>query len=875
MHSAGPPKWAISFLTLFCHEDYLDEILGDLQEAYFHRRRQMPAWKARLLFITEVIKSIKLYVITGERNSYPSNNQTIMIRNYFTIALRNLRKKKLYSGVNILGLTVGMACSLLILLFVLNEFSYDTFHDGHEQIYRVTEKVVDKEGNIVENSAAVSWSVGPTLASEFPDAKVTRMYQAWQKEPLMVLREEEKRFYEKGLFFVDTTFFDLFSFNLLTGDPETALVNPQSVVLSRSAAKRYFGEEDPYGKVIWLENKLPLTVTGIAEDAPANSHFHYDFLVPLLNIGDIFQATGNNWNWEGWYWNPVHTYIRLPERYEADQFRGMLTDFGQEHLPDQLRDMILFNIQPLADIHFSTDLYQELEPHRSRSSVYIAGCIALFILLIAGINFINLSTAMAVQRSKEVALRKVMGSSRKNLVMQFFGESILLCMISLILASGLVALSLGWFEGLIGNELNVDALITPQFILIAIGMTILFGLFAGFYPAILLSGFQPASILKSGRASSASGGSFFRRSLVVFQFAISIILLISAFVVFHQHEYLSSRSLGMQTEEIVMIPIRGTSIKDNPEAFKEQLATGPGILSASAVSDIIGEDVPVRPFGLEGYDEAQNIPGIFTDHDFVRTFDLSVLEGRDFNKENEADRQSFLVNESMLEILQGNDWEGRQVGWNRGPKPIIGLVQDFNFMSLRNEIRPLFIGFADGFLAYVAVRISSSDLTSAMESMENTWRQFEPDKPFVPFFLDSRLDQLYQSEEKAGTMIAYFSMLAIFIAFLGLVGLVTYTTNTRIREIGIRKVMGASAPSIVGLLSRNFLLLVVIANVIAWPVAWKLMNGWLEDFTYKVEMPWWLFVLAGVISMAVALLTTGIQSYIAAQTNPVDTIREE
>lgn len=874
MNRSGPPAWAVWLLRRFCHADHLDEIQGDLEEAWHDRLQYMSAGRANWLFIREVITSARPEVISGERNSYPSSNQTIMIRNYLTIAYRNLKKKKLYSAINLLGLSVGMTCSLLILLFVLNEFSFDTFHQDADRIFRVTEAVKDKEGNLVENSAAVSWSVGPTLAGDFPDATVTRMYQAWQKDPLVVHRESEKSFYEEQLFFVDTTFFDMFSFPLVAGNPETAIKEPQSVVLSHSAARKFFGSEDPVGQTLWLENSLPLTVTGVAKDAPANSHFHFDFLIPLLNIQDIFDATGNNWQFQGWYWNPVHTYIKLPERYSEEQFRGTLPEFKEKHMPEHLQPMIDFDIQPLSDIHFTTNLYQELEPHRSRSSVYIAACIAVFILLIAGINFINLSTSMAVQRSREVALRKVLGSSRKSLILQFFGESVLLSVMSLVIAAGLAALTLGWFESVIGSSLNIGALITFEFILLVAGMSVLFGIFAGFYPAILLSGFQPASVLKSGKASAVSGGSWFRKALVVFQFSISIILLISAFVVFHQHEFLSSRSLGMKTEEIVMIPIRGTTIKDDPEAFKEQIKQVPGVISASAVSDIVGEDVPVRPFGLEGYDEMQNLPGLFTDHDFVETFGVELKEGRDFDVSNAADSTSFLVNEKMLEVLRDNEWEGRNVGWSRRANPIIGMVEDFNFMSLRTEVRPLLIGFADGFLAYMAVRVKGNNVYGSITDMENTWQQFEPEKPFMPFFLDERLDQLYQSEQKAGTMIGYFSGLAIFIAFLGLVGLVTYTTNTRVKEIGIRKVLGATAPNIVALLSRNFLLLVLIANAIAWPVAYELMSGWLEDFTYRIDMPWWLFALAGVISLTIALLTTGIQSYLAAQTNPTDTIRE-
>lgn len=873
--NAPVPSWMIWLLRGFCHADYLDEVQGDLEEMYELRLQRMPVWKARWLFLLEVVLSFKTYVITGDKNSYPSNNQHIMFRNYLTLAIRNLQKNKLFSTINILGLGIGLACSVLIFMYVANELSYDTYHKHAERTYRVTELMTSPEGDITENSASVPWSVGPTLKSDFPELTVTRLYQAWQKDPLVSDTSRQKAFYEEDMFFVDSSFFRTFSFNLIAGNKEKALSRPQSVVLTESAAKRYFGATDVLGKTLIMEDTLELTVTAVTEDVPANSHFHYDLLVPLLNIGDIFNATGNPWNWEGWYWNPVHTYVVLPEHFSKSTLANHFPGFVKDHFPGPVVDHTTLGLQRLTDIHFDTEKYQQMEAGVNQRNIYMAAAIALFILVIAAINFVNLTTATATRRAREVGIRKVMGSSRYSLMMQFYGEAIAYCLLSLMLAVLLIYLMIPAFEQLVNTTLNLDYLVTWQSVLLVLAGVLLLGLLAGTYPALIISGFSPTQVLKAANLAVGTNVSLLRQGLVTFQFVVSILLIFSSAVIYLQHEYLTSQELGFEEEEVIMFSIRGTEIMSKRKVFKNQLTNRNEVISATALSDIVGQDVPVRPFGINGYNRPQNVAGLYTDYDFLETFGVELIAGRDFNKKSEEDRGKLLMNKAMLDQLKDKDWKGQQIKRGRWESEIIGMVENFHFKNLRQQIRPLLIGFQEGSIGYMAVRVREGNVYETVGALEDVWKAFEPERPFRPFFLDDKLNSMYQSEQRTAELISYFSVLAIFIAFLGLVGLVTYRVNTRVKEIGIRKVLGASETRIFGLLSREFMGIILLANAIALPLGWYVMHDWLENFAYRVTIPWWLFVVSGAAVLLVAGITSFTRSWSAIRRNPVYALKEE
>jgi len=867
-----PPRWADRLLVWYCDPSLLDEIQGDLHEAFYNRIRTNGAFKSKLLFIKEVLMSLQW---RNRKTKQPSNTGA-MLQNYFKIAFRNFTRQKLYSFINVFGLALGIMCVLLLTLFVLNERSYDRFHTDSDRIYRIVQEMTESDGSIIEHSASLPWAVGPALRTDYPDVTNVRLYKAWQKSPLIKYENLDKGFYEKEVFFVDTTFFKVFSFPLLKGNPATALMNPQSVVLTASTARKYFGTEDPMGKTLRLENSLDLTVTGIAKDTPPNSHFHFDFLIPLLNIGDIFKATGNQWGWTGWYWNPVHTYVVLPERYTAESFEGELKKFVTKNFPEALREQNELSMQGLPSIHLQSNLYQEIEPGRSESSIQIAIAIGAFILLIASINFVNLTTARSTQRAREVGMRKVMGSTRNKLIVQFFSESVLICFLSFIVSIGLIILVLPSFETLVDSQLNIHYLITPGLVGSVMGCVLLLGMLAGLYPAVLLSSFQPVKILKSTGSGTTGGfATLFRKSLVVLQFAISVVLVVSTIIIYQQHQFLTEKKLGFEKDEIVMISIQGTVIKNKRTEFKNELRKNSQVVAACAISDILGQDVPNRPFGIAGYDVAQDLPGLFTDHDFVKTFGVNIAGGRDFAEENENDKNTFLINQSMLVVLKDKAWENQPIRWGNQERPVIGLVEDFHFADLRQNIRPLFIGFSDSFLGYIAVRVKGGDVMSTIKALDGTWRLFEPERPFVPFFLNDELNQLYKSEKNMGEVVSTFSFLAIAIACLGLFGLATYTVNMRMKEIGIRKVLGAGANNIVTLISKGFLLLVLVANAIAWPLAWYTMDIWLGTFVYRTEVSWWIFAAVGLSTILAALFTTSFQSLRAAAMNPTEIIKEE
>ena len=871
----NPPKWADRFLEWYCDDSFVNEIQGDLHEMYYLRSTKLGRFKAQVLFIWEVVRSFKPSNMKkaggrGQLNAFD------MFRNNYVTSIRNLMKHKFYSFIKVLGLAIGLASVILIGNFIYNELTYDQFHEKADRIYRFSEIFTNDQGVVEEKSASIPFPFGPTFQTDYPDIPTVRLYQTFQKTPLMAYREGERSFYEEKLFFTDSTFFDIFSFELIQGNSQTALDNPRSLIITESTAKRYFGNESAMGKTLYFENQLPLTVTGIAKDPPINSHFHFDFLSTLMNVDEVFQATGNRFGSEGWYWNPCHTYALIPPGLAESQLQAYVDEFIPKHFPQRMAPMLEFPIQRLTDIHLTSQLYQEIEPNRDYKSIYIASAIALFIIIIAVINFMNLSAAKSSQRAREVAVRKVMGSSRRQLIDQFLTESILTSFISLLIAIGLVVLLISPFEQITGATINRVILFNPVFIASVIGFTFLIGLLAGLYPAFLVTAFRPVEALKVGTLKLTGRKSpLIWKSLVIFQFATAVILIVGAMIVTQQHQFLLNKEMGFDKEQVVMIPIRGTQVKQRPDEFKAELLKNSSIVSASALSDILGNDVPLRPFLFEGETQAQNIPGLFADRDLVKTFDLKILEGRDFSKALETDKEAFLVNEQAAATWGTETWEGKHIGWARKGRPVVGVVEDFHFADLKQNIRPLVITFSPGWYAYMAIRIRPENIMASMDAIEGVWNEFEPGRPFTPFFLDDRLNNIYDGERKISNMVGYFSIISIFLAALGLLGLTNYSTLLRVKEIGVRKVLGASVFNILRLLSKDYLLLVIIANLIAWPAAWFLAREWLAGFTFKIALSPWTFLWAGGATLLLSIFTICFQGMKTALLNPSQSLRNE
>ena len=799
-----------------------------------------------------------------------------MIKNYLTIALRTLRRQKIYALINVLGLAVGLACFLLIGLFILHERSYDRFHEHADRIVRITEEYYE-EGTLVEESASIPFPFGPAFAT-FADVKTTRFYQTYQKTPL--LSYQDQRFYEDRLFFTDSTVFDLFSFPLVQGDPATALDEPFTMVITESAARRYFGEADPMGKVLTFEDALDFRITGVAEDPPLNSHIRFDFLAALQNVAAILGATGNESEWQGWFWNPCHTYALLPPGVQAATVEATLPDFVRTHFPENLHDDVVYSFQALTDIHLHSNLYQEIAPNGSMQAVQLYAIIAVLILLIACINFMNLSTARSLQRALEVGMRKVLGAERGQLIQQFLGESVLVSLFAAVLGAVLAVLLLPAFGDLIGTPMARTMAATPVFVLGVLGIGLLVGVLAGLYPAFVLSGYEPTRALRGGGTTGSSSVAVLRKALVVTQFAISIVLLVSTFVVYQQLRYLQEKDLGFEKEQIVMIPIRGTAVKENVEAFKDEIKRNSSVLHATALSDVVGREVTVRGVIREGNeDEQMGVAGLFADENLAETFGLTIAEGRDLDPAFETDRQAALVNERFVQRVGWSDEALGKWVWfaveNSPNRPVVGIVEDFNFAPLRQTVQPLIIGHDPAWFAYLAVRLAPGDARPTLDAIEQVWNQFEPARPFEPFFLDENLDALYATEARLGQTYGAFALLAIIIACLGLFGLAAYTAQQRTREIGVRKALGASVGSILVLLSRDFVLLVGIAFVLAVPAAYFLLDRWLQGFAYHIEISWPIFLIAGLTALGIALLTVSYQALRAATVNPVEALRVE
>lgn len=871
--SKRPPKWADRFLEWYCDEQLVNEIQGDLHEMYYRRTQKAGLKKARILFIWEVIRSFKpANVRKGPKNL----NYFDMFKNNYIVSVRNMMKHKFYSFIKILGLAIGLASVILISSFVYNELTFDQFHENADRIYRFSEIFKNEQGVVEEKSASIPFPFGPTYMVDYPDVKTVRLYQTFQKTPLLTYREDQKSFYEEKLFFTDSTFFDIFSFELVQGNPETALDNPRSLVITESMAKKYFGDESAIDKTLYFENELPLTVTAIAKDPPLNSHFRFDFLSTIMNITEVFQATGNRFGNKSWYWNPCHTYALVPEGMTQSQLEQQVSDFIPKHFSERMAPYLTFPLQKLTDIHLTSNLYQEIEANRDYKSIYIAIAIAFFIVIIAVINFMNLSAARSSQRAREVALRKVLGSNRKQLLDQFLTESLLTSVFSLIIAIGLVSIFIRPFEQITNAPVNMVILLHPLFIATILAFTLFIGLIAGLYPAFLVTAFKPVEALKIGSIKLTGKKSpMLWKGLVIFQFATSIILVIGAVVVTQQHRFLLNKDLGFEKEQVVMLPIRGTSVKERSDEFKAELLKQSTVVSASAMSDILGNDVPLRPFMFEGQNEAQNIPGLFADFDFLKTFGLELIGGRDFSHDLETDKETFIINESAARMWDNGEWEGKHIGWGRKGRPVIGVVEDFHFADLKQQIRPLVVTYSPGWHAYMAVRVRPENIFASMNAIEDVWHQFEPDRPFTPFFLDDRLNNIYESEQKISQMVGYFSVISIFLASLGLLGLTNYSTLLRVKEIGVRKVMGASVPSILKLLSKDYAVLILVANLLAWPLAWFFAKEWLANFTFKIELSPWTFVVAGLATLILSVLTICIQGLRTALLNPAHSLRNE
>jgi putative ABC transport system permease protein len=727
---------------------------------------------------------------------------------------------------------------------------------------------------------------GPLLKNDFGEIEaVTRMLTFQRGLPV---RYEDKVFSETKVFFADENFFDFFKIKLNEGNPKKALNDPYSVMLTKEMAGKYFGNEEPMNKLLRVNFGVyyNFKVTGIFEPLPSNTHFHPEIMLSFNTLNDtlIYGAQNLATNWGN---NSFFTYIRLPQGYDPRKLTEQFPAFLDKHMADQYTSYkpskgTQLGLQKLTDIHLLSHTDYEAEENGDIKRVWIFSAIALFILLIACINYMNLSTARSALRAREIGIRKVVGAERKEIILQFLSESVLVSWISMFIAFGLTWAMLPWLNKVSGQELDINVILNWKVIVPLLLIPLIVGFVSGIYPALFMSSFQPITVLKG--VLKAGGGISFRKVLVAFQFAVSIVLIIATGIVFWQMRYMQNKSLGFDKEKILTLPY-ASALNDNFDAFRNELLANSGIKSIGRSSRIpTGRLLDAMGARMRSGDTLApvnaEIKMVAADYDFISTYGVKVLAGRGFSRDFGMDTTSFLINEAAAKSLGFKSYQdvvGKDFGYGNVNGKLIGVFNDFHFESLHEKITPLvlFIPKSPNFFGRISIKIAGSNISSALSQIEKTWKKFLPEAPYQYTFLEENFATLYEAEKRQKTLLITFAFLAIFIACLGLFGLSAFAISQRIKEIGIRKVLGADISTIVTLLSKDFLKLVAIAAVLAFPVAWYFMNKWLQDFAYRINMPWWIFIIAGILAAVIALVTISFQAIKAAIASPVKSLRTE
>ena len=802
-----------------------------------------------------------------------------LLLNYLKSALRNIARLRVHAIVNITGLTIGFAGFIIIMLYVSDEMSYDRHHEHADEIVRVL-STSDFEG-VAERSVSCPAPLGPAILLEYPHliAGMTRIYNDWSTE--YYIEYENAGFREKRFFFVDSTFNDVFDLEFIRGNPRDALGKPFTALITSSAAERYFGSEDPLGKTIKFEGRINITITGIIADTPPQSHFSYDFLASMSTLRMLWGGKMP----ETWVYNPFWTYLRLHDKDKAPLLATQLPAFTRKYFYDAEKDHITLALQPLTDIHLRSDLDYEIEPNGKISYVRILVIVALFILIIAVINYINLSTAFAIKRSRETAIRKVAGASRRQLIVQHLGESLLLTFIALIISLAVIEVILPFFNRFAGKEISSSVIYTTGFLPKVLLLWLSTGLLSGLYPAIFQSGFKTLQVLK-GRSTRNSSG-FARKVLVVIQFTLSITLITSSMMAFDQISYLRKAELGFRKDNIIMVPVMRSPVVGKYETFRGELSSRPGIEGVTAVDYIIGTDHNNHEFRPEGYPQNkwQFYPALVVRDDFCKVFDIELVAGRDYIKGSKTDpMEAILINEAMVKHLgwkSNEDALGKRFHSRVGKEKVIGVFRNFNASSLHSKAGPLVLNVKEepwevnAFTNFIAVRAAKGQSREALESIRKMWELYAPGRPFSYTFLSNELDKLYNEEEYLSQVSAVLAVLTILIAAIGLFGLVSFMATQKINEIGIRKVLGASTSDLVMLLTSDYIKLVGISIIIAWPLSYFVIDRWFDHFAYRADMKWGYFFLAGVLSLLLTAAITGIKAWRSSEINPAITLKYE
>ena len=853
------PRWAYRFLGSLYAEDVLQEKLGDLEELRHDEIQKKGKFRTTFWYLFQIIRLLR------SQSQLSFYWGFAMFKNYVTIAFRSLKRHKVYSLITISGLTLGMAAFLLISVWVLHELSFDRFHDNATSIFHVFEKRHFPDQ--VRQNFGTPGPLSEQLKADFPEIRESvRVAMTGER----VLRYEDKIFYEDSILTVDPEFFAMFSFPFIEGDREMALVHPNGIIIAERVAQKYFGREDPIGKILTMDNRFDFTVAGVIKDVPSNSHLQFDMVVPF----DVVEKLG--WVTDAWDFSMALTYIQLEESIDYRKFEQKIAGLVKSH--DEDTNIELF-LQPLTKIHLYSS-YDNPDGRGRIQYVYMFSLLGILILIVACINFMNLATARSEYRSREIGLRKVIGASKAHIIRQFLVEAIFIAFISLLLTPLLIQIFLPGFNQITEETFALSDFLSAAMIFVILGVTLFTGILSGSYPALFLSSFEPVIVLKK-RSASGQRGTFLRKGLVLVQLSISLILLILSAVIFSQIDYLKSKDLGLSKVHVVTIPL-GIANEENSQIYKrfkneiKQTSQIENVTAAFTHPTYFGTQAKDVVFEGRKLDEEMPINVTSVDFDFIETLKIEVLEGRSFAEEYGAEKNNLIINEKLETILGdgsalnktleiGNDYKGL----------VIGVVKDFHLESVSNsQIGPLILFLNPG-INYIFVRIRPDDIASILERLEQTWMKIAPHLPFTYSFLDEEFDQLYSDVENLGVILKYFTIIAGFIACLGLFALSSFAAERRTKEIGIRKVLGSSVGDILYLLNKDFLKLILMANVISWPISWILMNSWLENFPYRVGLSWSTFVLMGLLTLFVTLVTVSIQTLRASFANPSNSLRYE
>jgi len=865
------PRFASSVLRFLTPDENRASITGDYEEMFDELARRKGPLAARAWYNAQVFKSFPLLaagLISG---------RFYMLMTDLKLAIRNLLKSKGYSILNVAGLALGMAVGFLMLLFVFQETSFDRFHEKRDRIFRFSNAVA-VEGRQM-NLLGLPGPLGPLLKETFPEvANATRLRS---RGDLSVAQGEEKIELRQTIY-AEPDFFKIFTARVLQGDREKMLEPPYSLVLTDESAKRLFGSEDPVGKIVMVNQKDPYTVTGVIKKFPPNSHLQFDALVSLATRQ---KANGDVDIWMGFNFP---TYLELrPGASIADlipKFQKVLED----NLPAAIKALNVkteLGLTPLPRIHLYSQSENEFIPPGNPAYIRILTLISFFILLLAGINFVTLSTARAGRRAKEIGIRKVLGAERRRLIAQFLGESVMLSLISLTAAIGLIYLLLPVFNRLIAQNLSFQPFQGIFVLLGLLGLALAVGLLAGIYPALVLSGFSPQSTLKSQTGAGRKRG-ILRGGLVTFQYVVSIALICCTLIVHEQLRFLRNYDLGYDKDQLAAIPLVVGPNAERPEVLKSEVLKIPGVERAVLCDSVPARDNNETIFRFEGVaaGDRQVLPRVKTDGDYLSTLGLTLAAGRDFDKTRPADRTAVLLNETLVRKLGWTEPLGKTIhmtdtddkmGFTETPLTVIGVVKDFNFESLHTPLRGQVILNQDKDFSTLLVKLRANAIQETMTRLGRVWKSLEPNRPFTYVFLSENFDRLYRTDQRLGQVFIFFTLLALFVAGLGLFGLAAFTAERRTKEIGIRKVLGASISDIIGLLTRDFVRFVLLANLIAWPVAYVAMKSWTRSFAYRAEFNPLLFAGAGAAALLLAVLTVGLRTVKTSTANPVKSLRYE